>query len=166
MRRIIYVILMFTVAAIIDLGLSSNVKIDPPQPDEIFETAVRLIKKYETLHQPRHYPLVGYGHRVLPGERFSRTKTLQEETADSILRVDLLKNCAMFREFGKDSLLLGTLAYNVGCGTVRKSSIIKKLSSGDRNIREIYLSYCRYKGKRHSQIAERRKEEFDLLFIE
>lgn len=166
MRKIIYVILTLTVAAIIDLGLSSNVKSEPPQPEEIFESAVRLIKKYETLHQPRHYPLVGYGHKVLPGEKFSRTEAMDERKADSLLRVDLLKNCAMFRQFGKDSLLLGTLAYNVGSGTVLKSSIVKKLSRGDRDIRQTYLSYCKYRGKRHAQIAQRRKEEFDLLFIE
>lgn len=34
--------------------------------------------------------------------------------ADAILREDLRKFCAMFRRFGADSLLLGTLAFNVG----------------------------------------------------
>ena len=32
---------------------------------------------------------------------------------DALLRKDLRKFCAMFRQFGKDSLLLATLAYNV-----------------------------------------------------
>ena len=29
------------------------------------------IKKYEGLHGPKHHPYVGYGHKLLPGERFS-----------------------------------------------------------------------------------------------
>ena len=36
---------------------------------DLFEKAVTIIKKYETLHQPKHWPLVGYGHKVLPGEK-------------------------------------------------------------------------------------------------
>ena len=36
-----------------------------------FELAVACIKKYEGLHGPKHHPYVGYGHKLLPGERFS-----------------------------------------------------------------------------------------------
>lgn len=35
-----------------------------------FELAVACIKKYEGLHGPKHHPYVGYGHKLLPGERF------------------------------------------------------------------------------------------------
>lgn len=133
--------------------------------DSTFEEAVRIIKKYETLHQPRHWPLVGYGHKVLPGEKFSRTKAMNEADAEALLRKDLLKNCAVFREYGKDSLILGVLAYNVGSGTVKKSSLISKLKAGNRNIKDIYLSFCRYKGKVHKQIQQRRIEEFESLYL-
>lgn len=129
-----------------------------------FEKAVELIKKYETLHQPRHWPLVGYGHKVLPGENFPRNKALSEARADALLRADLKKNCAMFREFGADSLLLGVLAYNIGSGATKRSSVVTALKSGNRNIRELYLAHCRYKGKVHQQIKNRRIEEFDALF--
>lgn len=131
-----------------------------------FEKAVEIIKKYETLHQPKHWPLVGYGHKVLPGETFSRTKAMDEKAAEELLRKDLLKNCAVFREFGADSLLLGVLAYNIGSGNVKKSSIVKKLREGDRNIQAIYEAYSKYKGKTHNQLKRRRIEEFATLFIE
>lgn len=130
-----------------------------------FERAVEIIKKYETLHQPRHWPLVGYGHKVLPGESFSRSKALSEKKADELLRKDLLKNCAVFRSYGADSLLLGVLAYNIGSGSVKKSSIVKKLQAGDRDIRDIYISYSKYKGKTHTQLKNRRIEEFESLYI-
>lgn len=131
-----------------------------------FEKAVELIKKYETLHQPKHWPLVGYGHKVLPGEKYSRKKALSESEADALLRKDLLKNCAVFREFGADSLLLGVLAYNIGSGATKRSTVVRKLTQGNRDIRSSYLAYCRFRGKVHAQIKQRRIEEFDALFIE
>ena len=130
-----------------------------------FDKAVEIIKKYETLHKPAHWPLVGYGHKVLPGEKFNRRKTLSETEADALLRKDLLKNCAVFREFGKDSLLLGVLAYNIGSGNVKRSSVVRKLKSGNRDILDNYLSHCRYRGKPHKMIRQRRVEEFDNLYI-
>ncbi|MDE5868640.1 MAG: hypothetical protein K2H18_00265, partial [Muribaculaceae bacterium] len=119
----------------------------------------------EGLHSPKHWPLIGYGHLVKPGEKYSRTKALSEKEAEALLRKDLLKNCAVFREFGKDSLLLGVLAYNIGSGNTLKSSVVKKLKSGNRDIKENYLSHCRYKGKPLSGLKKRRIEEFDALFI-
>ena len=50
-------------------------------------------------------------------------------------------------------------------GNVMRSSIVKKLREGDRDIRDIYISYNRYRGKTHKQIKRRRIEEFDRLFI-
>ncbi|MBD5330272.1 MAG: lysozyme [Bacteroides sp.] len=131
-----------------------------------FEQAVRIIKKYEGLHSPKHWPLVGYGHLVMPGEKFSRSKTMSEKEAEALLRKDLLKNCAVFREFGKDSLLLGVLAYNIGSGATLKSSVVKKLKSGNRDIKSNYLAHSRYKGKTLSGLKKRRIEEFEALFID
>ena len=132
--------------------------------DSKFEAAVELIKRYETLHLPKHWPLVGYGHLVLPGERFNRKKTLSEDEADALLRKDLLKNCAYFSKYGADSLLLGVLAYNIGSGTVKKSSIVRKLDAGNRDIKATYLSYANYRGRKHKGLQQRRIEEFELLY--
>lgn len=78
-----------------------------------FERAVRCTKFFEGWHSEKHHPYVGYGHQLQPGERYS-ARTMTERQADALLRKDLRKFCAMFRQFGKDSLLLATLAYNVG----------------------------------------------------
>ena len=131
----------------------------------LFEEAVQIIKKYETLHSPKHWPLVGYGHKVLPGEKFNRKRALSEKEADALLRKDLLKNCAVFRDFGPDSLLLGVLAYNIGSGATLRSSVVRKLRAGDRDIESAYLAHSRYRGKVHNQIRQRRIEEFEALFI-
>ena len=61
-----------------------------------FERAVRCIKYYEGWHDiKRNYPYIGWGNRILPHEKFKKNLTCHQ--ADSLLRSDLTKLCAMFR---------------------------------------------------------------------
>ena len=76
-----------------------------------FERAVCCTKFFEGWHSEKHYPYVGYGHKLLPGERYS-ARTMTKRQADALLRKDLRKFCAMFRQFGKDSLLLSEISDN------------------------------------------------------
>ena len=95
---------------------------------------------------------------------------MTKRDADELLRKDLrnLSPCSVIRV---DSILLGTLAYNVGPAkllgskTIPKSTLIKKLEAGDRNIYREYIAFCNYKGKRHAMLLKRRKAEFALLYI-
>ena len=95
---------------------------------------------------------------------------MTRQQADELLRKDLRRFCAMFRQFGKDSLL-ATLAYNVGpyrlLGNkkIPKSTLVRKLEAGDRNIYKEYISFRCYKGKVVPSIERRRKVEFELLYI-
>ena len=130
-----------------------------------FERAVLIIKKFETLHKPKHWPYVGYGHQVQPGEPYRRGVQLTERQADVLLRKDLAKFVSLYKAYGKDAVLLGTLAYNCGPGIVNKSSILKKLRSGNRDIFKAYTSHCRYKGKFHKQLHQRRITEYFCLFL-
>lgn len=131
----------------------------------LFERAVLIIKKFETLHQLKHRPYYGYGHRILPGERFPQHRPLTESEADVLLRKDLKKFCSMYSQYGKDSVLLGALAYNIGPGAVNKSSVIKKLKAGNRNIFKSYTSHCHYKGKWHRGLYNRRLTELAALYV-
>lgn len=131
----------------------------------LFERAVLIIKKFETLHKPKHWPYVGYGHQVQPGEPYRRGCQLTEKQADALLRKDLRKFCALYRHMGRDSILLAALAYNCGPGVVNKSTAYKQLRRGDRNILKSYASHCRYKGKRHKGLLTRRLTELAALFI-
>ena len=136
-----------------------------------FERAVLIIKHYETLHRPEHWPTIGYGHVVRPGEPYRKGVQLTESQADNLLRKDLRKFCALYRSYGADSLLLACLSYN--CGTVKvlggkgykKSRLLLRLESGDRNILADYLSFCHYKGKTHFGIYRRRCVEYQLLYM-
>ena len=130
----------------------------------LFERAVLIIKKFETMHKPKHWPYVGYGHQVQPGEPYRRGVQLTEAQADTLLRKDLAKFVSLYKDYGKDAVLLGALAYNCGPGVVNKSSILKKLKAGDHNIFKAYTSHCRYKGKWHKGIHTRRLTELAALF--
>lgn len=90
-----------------------------------FERAVLIIKKFETLHKPKHWPYVGYGHQVQPGEPYHRGVQLTERQADILLRKDLRKFCALYSQYGKDSILLACLAYNCGPGVVNSPASSK-----------------------------------------
>lgn len=136
----------------------------------LMERAYLCCRYFEGWHSEKHYPYVGWGHKLLPNEKYS-ARTMTKRDADELLRKDLRKFVAMFRKFGVDSILLGTLAYNVGPAkllgskTIPKSTLIKKLEAGDRNIYREYIAFCNYKGKRHAMLLKRRKAEFALLYI-
>lgn len=99
------------------------------------------------------------------------TADITEAQADSLLRADLAGMCALFRHLGKDSLLVGCLAYQVGSyrllghGRMPKSTLIRKLESGDRDIYREFTAYRCYKGKPVASIRRRREMEFELLFV-
>ena len=136
----------------------------------LMERAFLCTRYFEGWHDQSCYPYIGWGHQLQPGERYS-ARTMTKRQADALLRKDLRKFIAMFRRFGADSILLGTLAYNVGpyrllgSKTIPKSTLIKKLEAGDRNIYREYIAFCNYKGKRHAMLLKRRKAEFALLYI-
>ena len=59
-------------------------------PDR-FSLAVECVKRFEGWHgEKKHWPYVGWGHKVLPGERF--TNSISKAQGDSILREDLRKD--------------------------------------------------------------------------
>lgn len=157
------ILLMFLALLTVMVGNAAGRKINimnlPP-----FERAVIIIKKFETLHRPKDYPYVGYGHRVLPGEPYRRGVQLTEKQADALLRKDLRKFVSLYKAYGKDALLLGVLAYNCGPGVVNKSTVLKKLKSGNRDIFKAYTAHCHYKGKFHKQLYQRRITEYIVLF--
>ena len=141
-------------------------KAENPPSDK--DKAVACIKRWEGWHRGK-MPYIGYGHRLLPHETL--TENLSEAQADSLLRCDLERCLKVFRKYGKDSLLLSLLGFNVGCyrlignGKIPKSKLIQKLDSGNRDIYKEYVSFRCYRGKVIPSIERRRKEEFELFYI-
>lgn len=136
-----------------------------------FERAVCCIKYYEGMHRKKDYPYVGYGHQIKSGEKYSSDMSLSE--ADALLRKDLKELCTLFRKYGKDSLLLATLAYNVGPYHILgckgkhprpKSNLLKEIESGIRDFQEEYVQFCHWRGKKIPSIERRRYLELILLY--
>ena len=134
-----------------------------------FERAILCTKHYEGWHGSRkHLPYIGYGHKLLPKERL--THKISRAQGDSLLRTDMRKLCRMFRRFGRDSVLLACLAYQVGpyrllgSRKLPKSKLIRKLERGDRDIFKEYVSFRKWEGRIIPSIERRRKVEFALLF--
>ena len=161
MRNIISIILFTLTFAVASAQSRGIYRLSP------FERSVATIKYFEGLHQVSDAPYVGYGHRLLPEEHYRLP--LSKKKADALLRRDLRKLCKMFEGYGKYSLLLATLAYNVGYGTLMgnahhpKSQLVQKIERGDRDIYQDYISFCRYKGKVVPSIRRRRMVEYHLL---
>ena len=136
-----------------------------------FERAVCCIKYYEGMHRKKDYPYVGYGHKLRPGETYSSNMSRAE--AELLLRKDLKEYCGMFSCYGKDSLLLAALAYNVGSYRILgskkkypKSTLLKKIEAGIRDFNEDYVQFCHWKGKKIPSIERRRYAELLLLYVE
>lgn len=163
MRKLLmfFVALLTLAAATPAHAAKRNIMELPP-----FERAVLIIKKFETLHKPKHWPAIGYGHMVQPREPYRRGIQLSERQADILLRNDLMKFVSLYKHMGmNDAILLGTLAYNIGPGAVNKSSVYRKLKNGNRDIYREYTAHCHYKGKKHRGLLERRMTEFAALFV-
>ena len=149
---------------------------DSPKQSSIFELqpferAVCCIKYYEGIHRKKDYPYVGYGHKLRAGEHYSSNMSLRE--ADALLRKDLTELCTMFQHYGKDSLLLATLAYNVGPYRILgyrnkypKSTLLKKIESGNRDFEGDYVQFCHWKGRKIPSIERRRYAELMLLYVQ
>ena len=68
---------------------------------------------------------------------------MNERETDALLCNDLQKFYALYRDLGKDSILLVALVYNIGTDTVNKLSVYKMLKSSNRNIKA-YTFRCHY----------------------
>ena len=136
-----------------------------------FEQAVFVIKYFEGWHSAKHYPYIGYGHRLLPHEYARLSSRITRRQADSLLRHDLVTRLRIFRKYGKDALLLAVLSYNVGTArllgssTLPRSRLIRKLDQGGRNILPEYLSYSHSDGHFLPSLLRRRKVEFTLFYM-
>ena len=96
-------------AAVCLLSIPLRAENPVKEEQDKFNLAVECIKRFEGWHGERkHWPYVGWGHKVLPGEKF--TNNISKAQGDSILRADLRKLCRMFSYLGRDSFLLSEIS--------------------------------------------------------
>ncbi len=81
------------------------------------------------------FPTVGYGHKMLKGETFP--DGVDTDSALSLLETDLQPVVSIISSLVKTPLTqnefdaLCSLAYNIGCGAFRNSTLLKCLNEND-----------------------------------
>lgn len=139
-----------------------------------WNASVNYIKKTESF-QPVPYQLggywyIGYGHQIRPGECWEQ---ISEHQATELLEKDLLHlinySSSRYKLTGSQSLALGMLFYNVRHSSICSSVMDAELKKGpkcwdEEKIQESWAKLCRFEGKEHAGLRERREFEIRLFF--
>ena len=149
-----------------------------------------IIQVYEGLKLkayicPTGYPTIGYGHRLIEGERIGGkivqllknrlNYTITEREASDLLRVDLRAKESFVKALVKVPLnenqfsALVSFVFNVGQEAFRKSTLLKLLNAGDYDVVPAQLNrwvYGTVNGKKTKLGGlERRRNAEGLLFM-
>jgi GH24 family phage-related lysozyme (muramidase) len=103
------------------------------------KTAVDIIKKHEgwsakVYNDPVGHPTIGWGHKLLPGEKFG---TITQEQGEALLQADMARidkeitPAISVKLTENQRAALVSFAFNVGSAAVRNSTLLKKLNAGD-----------------------------------
>jgi lysozyme len=144
---------------------------------KISDEGIRLIKRFEGVkHRPYRDCIglwtVGIGHLIGDGKQLpdSYNRTFTESEVDELLRKDLVRferSIGMLikvplRQCEYDSLC--SFVFNLGCGTLQRSTLRQKLNRGDKEgaSKEI-LKYNKAGGKIVKGLVKRRNDEYQLF---
>lgn len=110
---------------------------------DVNEKTLNLIKRFEQWKECSYNDAVGkltigYGHLIKPGDIYTESSCITMEQGLEQLKKDLSAASTCIENVVKVALndnefgALVSWAYNVGCGNVRKSTLVKKLNNGNR----------------------------------
>jgi lysozyme len=112
------------------------------------------------------YLTVGVGHLVKPGESYKLGQRISDEEVDRLLREDVDEFETLINTYVKVSLsqnqfdALVSLAYNIGPGGFRKSSVLRYLNLGQfEAAANAFLVWNKAGGKVSKGLVNRRAEE-------
>ena len=137
----------------------------------ISANGIALLREFEGLRlvayqDPVGIWTIGFGHTktVRPGQRISM------ERAEQLLREDLavFERCVdravtvPMNQNEADALI--SWAFNVGCGAVARSTLVRKLNAGDRaGAADEFLRWNKAGGKSLPGLSRRRRAERELF---
>jgi len=139
---------------------------------QISETGLELIRSHEGLRLnayvcPGGKLTIGYGHTgpdVKPGLKISQDK------ADQLLRNDTKRFEKSVNELVTVPMTQGmfdalvSFAYNLGAGSLKSSTLLKKLNDGDKDgAAEEFLKWNKAKGKVLDGLTARRENESEIF---
>ncbi|KVV53112.1 muraminidase [Burkholderia territorii] len=143
------------------------------QPEHTGEQGIALIKQFEGLRLARYLdavgkPTIGYGHLILPNERFTRPLTPAE--AEALLRRDLRGAELNLRKLLRvpvtqqqfDALM--SFVFNLGAGRLRSSTLLRYLNAGaSTRAADQFLVWNKAGGKPLAGLTKRRRAERALF---
>ncbi len=139
------------------------------KPCVVSEPGAQIIRTFEgfspfTYSDAAGFPTIGFGHLIRSGETFS--EPLMGEAADLLLRKDLRNtengvNQAVKRRLQQHQFdSLGSFTYNVGTGTLRKSTLLRLVNlSKDGDVPNQFRRYVYAGGKKLRGLVARREAE-------
>ncbi|KWD05997.1 muraminidase [Burkholderia ubonensis] len=143
------------------------------QPERTGTQGIELIKHFEGLRLARYLdavgkPTIGYGHLILPHERFTRPLTPAE--ADALLRQDLRSAELSLRKLLRvpvtqqqfDALM--SFVFNLGSGRLRSSTLLRYLNAGaPARAADQFLVWNKAGGRPLAGLTRRRQAERALF---
>lgn len=145
----------------------------PQKNMRISREGINLIKWFEGYREREYLDsagkrTIGYGHLIRKSERFEK---LTKEEAEKILLRDLEIAEKAIKENVKVELnqrqydALISLVYNIGVNNFLKSTLLKKLNSGDYNGAGMEFKKWVYAGGKKIRGLEKRREKEKELFV-
>jgi|SRR5581483_128597 len=136
------------------------------------ETGLAFIKSFESFRgsvypDDKGIPTIGYGHRLLPGERFPHSIT--EPEAEAILAKDTAKAQNTVSRVVRVAMTQGmfdalvSFEFNVGEGSLEESTLLRDLNNGQEQAAALQLLRWDHEGAVESAgLLRRRKGEYKL----
>jgi len=137
-----------------------------------------LIKEFEGFRAtaylcPAGVWTIGYGTTKMNGKNIHPSAKITTEEADVLLEEDLKKfedginRCVSVELTQKQFDAIASFVYNLGIGSLQKSTLLKKLNAGliDEAADE-FLKWDKSKGERLPGLTRRRKAERELFLSE
>ncbi|EMN1931792.1 lysozyme [Burkholderia ambifaria] len=143
------------------------------QPERTGAQGIALIKQFEGLRLARYLdavgkPTIGYGHLILPNERFTHPLTPAE--AEALLRRDLrgaelnLRKLLHVPVTQQQFDALMSFVFNLGAGRLRSSTLLRYLNAGARTrAADQFLVWNKAGGKPLAGLTKRRQAERALF---
>lgn len=138
---------------------------------------IDLIKEFEGFRATAYEDIVGlltigYGTLINSSKAYLITETITEQEAEGLLVEELVGIETEVNRLVKQPInqnqfdSLASFCYNLGCGALRKSTLLKKINidPGDPAIRTEFLKWHHAGGVDVTGLKRRRNAEADLYF--
>lgn len=141
---------------------------------KINQEGIDLIKLFESLKlkaylDPVGVLTIGYGTTRIDGKPVKIGTTITEKQAEEYLMKDLI----VFEKCVSDTITvtlnenqfsaLVSFVYNLGCGSLKKSTLAKRLNRGDYNVDDEFGKWVKAGGKVLAGLVRRREAEKNLF---